>query len=123
MRPPGFNGAARCEPGWFRLHSVAATCANNASMGTAASIDKARQEAAVRGDLEGVVRARDAFIARGLGLGKLPAALVAQMGDSLTVDVSLNAFEHLPSSLCTLADLKTLIAHTNAIRTLPRSFS
>ena len=69
------------------------------------------------------MRARDAFIARGLGLGKLPAALVAQMGDSLTVDVSLNAFESLPSSMCTLADLKSLIAHTNAIRTLPRSFS
>jgi len=92
-------------------------------MGSAASIDRARQEAAVRGELEGVIRARDSFIARGLSLGKLPAALIAQMGASKMVDVSLNNFETLPSSLCTLAELKVLVSHTNAIRSLPRSFN
>lgn len=74
------------------------------------------------GTLAGVVKARDAYIARGLELGGLPAAVVAQMGEAKVVDLSHNRIEELPASICTLASMESFLAHDNLLRELPRAF-
>jgi len=84
--------------------------------------DRRTLEAAAEGRLDGVAISRDLFEARGVGLIALPAGLVARMADASTVDVSENRVEFFPAQMCTLAGLKTLVAHDNRIRELPRAF-
>jgi hypothetical protein len=84
--------------------------------------DRKAVEAAAEGRLDGIAVSRSLFEARGLGLVKLPAGLVARMADATTVDVSENRFDSFPAQICTLSSMKTLVAHDNLIVELPRSF-
>lgn len=84
--------------------------------------DRLVVEAAAEGRLDGVAVSRSLFEARGLGLVKLPAGLVARMADASIVDVSENRFVYFPAQICTLSSMRTLVAHDNQISELPRSF-
>jgi Leucine-rich repeat (LRR) protein len=79
-----------------------------------------KQRKAESGELEGVVRARDAFIMRGQGLRSLSTTVVHRFAVGCRLlDVSGNTFVALPAAVCTLPELQTLIAHTNSLRSLP----